>query len=144
MKLRCNVTNWLPQPAKVVFFFSCFQVELEALPVVQPGLKTMAGADSATKLYLLVRKLVFTCVYYNNGNSLPFFPIPSSWEYSNKSTGRGKAPVPYLSHPQWQTRLSIRNLRGCTCNSFAQSRSSSLSRGWAPAKPGKLRNRRTR
>ena len=81
MKLRCNVTNWLPQPAKVVFFFSCFQVELEALPVAQPGLKTMAGADSATKLYLLVRKLVFTCVYYNNGNSFPVFSIPTIGEF---------------------------------------------------------------
>src|SRR6516225_7042530 len=27
----------------------------------------------------VVRTTVFTSVYYNDGNSLPFFPIPISW-----------------------------------------------------------------
>ena len=37
------------------------------------------GADSAAQSGLRVRNLVFTCVYYNNGNSLPVFSIPTIW-----------------------------------------------------------------
>ena len=36
---------------------------------------------SATRNVCFVRRLLFTCVYYNNGNSLPFFSIPISWGY---------------------------------------------------------------
>jgi len=35
------------------------------------------GLDSDTREGLLVRNLVFTRVYYNNGNSLPFFFHPN-------------------------------------------------------------------
>jgi len=35
-----------------------------------------AGFDTERNLF--VRKLLFVHVYYNNGNSLPVFPIPSS------------------------------------------------------------------
>jgi hypothetical protein len=37
-----------------------------------------AGVDFDTGTALLVRNLVFTCVYYNNGNSLPVFSIPTT------------------------------------------------------------------
>jgi hypothetical protein len=84
----------------------------------------LGGAQS-----LLVRKLVFSCVYYNNGNSLGFFSIPT---IAGSTIGLGEHSFSFIHNGK--TELSISNFAvGVSCTLLAQCRSSSVHTGWAPA-----------
>lgn len=47
--------------------------------------RAVVSAGFGPERTLLVRKVLSWVVYYNNGNSLPVFSIPSCWETSARS-----------------------------------------------------------